>query len=63
VRDSAIYLSWDGQTIKKLLPCDSGNGIKIKLTASKGTHTLGFCSAGCPTEISHQACISNVVIY
>jgi len=63
VRDSAIIVTWDGKQIQKILPCDSGKTISIKVNASKGCHQLGFCASGCPTESFHQASICNVALY
>jgi len=37
--------------------------LKLQGTLPKGAHVLGFCAIGCPTEIYHQAFISNIIIY
>lgn len=63
VRDSAVIVSWDGQQVYKVLPCDSGKTIRFKVNTSKGCHKLSFCTAGCPTENLHQDSICNVALY
>ncbi len=62
VKDSAVYVLFDGQVIHKILPTENGKNIKLKGRVSQGSHKIGFCMIGAQNEAPHQVTIANIRI-
>ncbi len=63
LKDSTLAVTINGQVVHKVLPCENGKTIKIKVPKlSSGPHVLGFCVYGCPTEPLHTVFICGVSI-
>jgi hypothetical protein len=63
LRESAIYLTFNGEPVHKVLPCDDGKTIKVPFTPRPGKGVLGFCAVGSSNEPKHTAYLNNINIF